>query len=777
MVHLKMIFRSWWRSKLNTTISIVSLTIGLVCSVVLTVFALEEFKIPYRLGECDNLFLVESVNSFYAEKNVKSTSTNSNTGMSIAQQFPEVESWVTVNDMTYRLKFKDIKSRRGMDRGVWGVTPSFCDVVDLPVVEGDLRRTINSANEIAVTNDFVRRTFGREAVLGDVLEAKTGGEWINGGQVPEQTRTFTITTILDEDMKLPLKYGALVQTSVKSLQDMGNATINRHYSFVKLSRNVSTEEFLAKFAKDTVVNNKSENYSLIPFVSYYFNSDNRSETSQSFFVQRDKTLLIVAFSISLAVLLIAIFNYINITMTRAKSRLKNIAGQIIFGASKWGVRMQTVLDTAIMVSISLGLALIIINSILPHFNSFMDCDITFGTIFKGVNWLIILLLCLVVVAFSSFYILTKIEVRSPMETFKNPLGRRSTVSQVMIVLQFAVSVVLIIFGMNISRQIYFIVNSRPDAEHILSIRVDRVVPQDYVDAVNSAAFVRAWSPYSPTPTMSISNNGVSINGIDGDEKFIEFYDMEFVEGRNFVAGEEGVAVVNETFLKNMDIKEPLGHEFEFNGEKSRIVGVVRDFFYDDTRKSIQSLVMKYTKRDKYYGLYVKVLGDPDARALELKELWAKSYPLEEGNIEIKSMAQLYRNMHPQEQRLMTIVNIFMVISLVLTALGLFGLAFYTVGQRSREIALRRIHGSTIASVILRLCRTFALWVGIAFVLAVPLAYYLSSEWLSGFVYRVPIVWWVFVATALISAGVTFFTVIFQTWIAANANPAEAVKAE
>lgn len=777
MIHLKLIFRSWWRNKLNTAISVISLTIGLACSIILTFFVIEEYKIPHKLGDCSNVFIIESVNSFYAEKNVRESSSSANTGMSFAHKFPEVESWITVNDLGNRLRFKDMKNLRGMDKGLFGVTPSFCDMVTLPVIEGDLRRTINAGNEIAVTNDFMRRIFGRDAVLGDVLEAESGGEWINGAEVPKQMKRFTITTILDENEKLPLKYGALVQTSVASIKEANGVTLNHHFSFIKLGSNVNVNEFKEKFAKDSAMN---ADYSLVPFVDSYFDSENRDKKrgDEMLFARRDKMLLIIALSISFAVLLIAIFNYINITMTRAKSRLKNIAGQIIFGASKSSVRMQTILDTTMMVAISFGFALMIIHSVLPQFNAFMDSNIRFHMIMEGTNWLVILLLCLAVVLFASLYILTKIEVSSPMETFKNPLGKRNTVSQVMIVAQFAVSVALIIFGLNISRQIYYIVNSRVDASNIITVSIRDRMPQDFVDAVTSLAFVSACSPHSSLPRMSISNNDVAINAIMGNEQMTEFYEMEFVEGRNFTPGDENSAIVNESFLKNMNINESIGHEFEFNGKKLRIAGVVRDFVYEDTRKNIQSLAIIYDKYAGYkYYMNIKVTGDAQSREMELRELWKKMYPKQDGDFTIKSLAQQYREMHPQEQRLMTIVNIFMALSIVLTALGLFGLAFYTVGQRSKEIALRKIHGSTTMSVIMRLCRTFAIWVGIAFVVAVPVAYYFSAEWLSGFVYRVPMAWWVFALTAVVAAAVTFITVIFQSWNAASANPAESIKSE
>ncbi|MEG1414946.1 MAG: FtsX-like permease family protein, partial [Mucinivorans sp.] len=197
-------------------------------------------------------------------------------------------------------------------------------------------------------------------------------------------------------------------------------------------------------------------------------------------------------------------------------------------------------------------------------------------------------------------------------------------------------------------------------------------------------------------------------------------------------------------------------------------------------KSIESLMINYNRpsaeRNSAWGLFVKVTGNPRDRADELRTLYTTMAP-GEPMLEIKSVATIYKEMHKSEEQLLTMVTIFMYISALLTALGLFGLAFYTVGRHTKQIALRRVHGSTRAAIVWRLMRTFALWVGVACVIATPIAYFLSQQWLASFTYHVPMAAWVFALTILFTAVVGLLTVIYQTWKAASTNPARFIKAE
>lgn len=785
MLHLKMIFRSWYRSGLSTLISLVSLTIGLICSTVLILFVLGEYKVTDTLGDTKDIFMVESTSPFYSDKNVKSASIPPYLALDIADKFGDLEIFATIKEGEW--EHKDGIREINYEKGIYAVTPEFINMFDIPILEGDLKKTLSSASEVAVTHSYMQYIYGKDAVIGDRIRAESGGNsWINGVQSKRYVHDVVITTILDESKRTPLRYGALTSLVVSELNEFRRGYSGSYYSFIKLRDKGDINVLKEKISSDTVNFKRSRTISFIPFSDIYFDKSPRDTKfgDGRFIVRRDPSILSIGLMVALAVLLIAAFNYVNITMTRARNRLKNIAGQRIFGATKWNVRLQTALDTTLLVLISFSIALLIINTILPQFNGFMDCNIALSDIFASTNLLIVLAVLLVLILMPSLYILLKIEVTSPMETFKNPMGRNVKISSIMVVAQFVISVVLIAVSINISRQMNFIANDRPSAASIIRLlnAEEDAIPKEFVDRVKNLASVESYTTQGPSPTSSISSNGKNVNEIRGTNDVVDFYEMNLLDGRRFVDGENNRnIIVNEALIRQFEIEQPaIGRSFFFNGDTLSVIGLVKDFIYEDAHKNIQPIFIKYYSNtdpmEEYWELYLKVNGDVATQIDEIQAIWAGMYP-DLGSISVKTMVQIYKEMHQQDQRLLTMIKIFMYISILLTALGLFGLAFYTVGRRRKEIAIRKIHGSTTTRVILLLCRTFAVWVGVAFVIAVPVAYYLSYEWLSTFIYRVPVVAWVFLVTAAVAAAVTFITVIFQTWKAASANPAHSIKGE
>lgn len=784
MLHLKMIFRSWWRSGMSTVISFVSLTIGLIGSILLILFVLSEYRIADAMGDTDQVYMLESKAVRYDADNVVESSVTPTYATMLRDRYGEVEDAAIVH---YRdLSFD--KSVESSDPGkfkIYQVYPEMAQIFDIPVREGDLSRTLSSASEVAVTDQFMLHNFGRKAVLGDVITGKLANKsWINGVQEPDLLYNLTITTILEETDKLPLKYDGMMLLPRNNVESLKGYFVGEYLSFVKLTPPNDIESLKAKLATDSAFIRNDERLLFTPFSRVYLDDQLRAGRDGEFVKKRDPALLTIALTIAFAILIIASFNYINITMTRARGRLRNIAGQRIFGASKWAVRWQTVLDTALLTLISLGIALLVINAVLSQFNSFMGCEIHLGEIFEPTNFLTIIALVALLIFLPSSYILLKIEVNSPMETLKNPLGRNARISSVMVIAQFVISVVLITVGINISRQMNFIASQRTSAESIIEIQAGgyrQILPRDFADRITSMAWVESFTPEMPAINGSISMNNVNANYMRSTVGMFDFFDLQLIEGRLLTDTDVDSknTIVNEAFVRMMKLENPIGKELHFNRE-SIIVGVVKDFIYEDAHQNIQPIIMESVDparyKSGYRGIYVKTKANTDRSIDEIKAIWREMYPTQ-SEVQTKTVAQIYREMHPQDMRLLTMVNIFMYLSIALTSLGLFGLAFYSVGRRTKEIALRKIHGSTTMQVIVLLGRTFALWVGASFVIAVPIAYYLSREWLSTFIYRVPIVLWVFIATAGIAALVTFVTVIYQTWSAARANPAHNIKIE
>lgn len=772
---IKMIGRNWVRNLLSTAISVVSLTVGLVCTTTLTLYVLDEWRTSRGLVASDGVYQLKTANAFYGEQKVMIPAISKRLPLNLSERYPEVQAWVS---LTPRQQFKwgDLEQWDPTLPDIFATTPGLTDLFMLPVEQGDLRRTLQSPGEIAISRSFARRYFGVDAPMGREVVGAGQEYHYPEGLRPVEVR-YTVTTILDDSKRSPLSYSGFVAMPADELE--ARSQFGQYYGFVQLKAGTDPQEFAVRVQADSTL--WVDTVSLVAARQIYFGTSHQMDFGfKSLIKSGNLSLLYVGLTASLVILIIACFNYVNITMTRSTQRIKNMAGQRIMGASRWNVRWQTVLDTTLLVLFSFGLAVMLLQAVLPPFNSVMNTRLTLGMLLEGPNVAAIGSLLLLVVALSSLFVLLKIESGGLLNAFRNPGGSKLRIARILVIAQFVVSVVLVAVSLCVSRQMTFIARALPATEQIIDIRGH--LPHSFADAARSQAGVQSSLVTLPIPQSSISNNGFNCNLIWGEPGYFDFYRINIVEGRALSAEDVGQpkVVVNQTFVRRKEWDQPVGQTVEINGKDRTVVGVMEDYRTDNVHNVTQPLAVLFDRDDEpsefVYNLLLKVSGDADMQIDALKALWRQLAP-NQTEPTFSTLAQTYRNMNSAEERLRQIMLVFAVVSMFLAALGLFGLAWYSVGQRAREIALRRIHGASIAQMILLLCRHFLSWMLIAVVIALPLAWWLSAQWLTEFVYKAPLSPWIFVGTFLMAIAITLVTVIFQSWRAATANPVSSLKTE
>lgn len=773
---IKMTLRNWNRNRLSTVISLLSLTVGLACATVLILYVLGEHRTSRALGDTEGIYLLKQRDAFYAEGNVMVPDISKSLPLQIADRYPEVESWVVLAPRQ-QYKWGELKRWDPTVPNIFAVTPGLTELFDLPVEQGDLKRTLEHPNEIAVTRSFARLYFGNEEPMGREVVG-VNELWTTGQPVQEEFR-YTVTTILDDTKPTPLRYSGFFAMPEGEVTPKPGSQFGSYYGFLKLREGQDPAEFAARVQTDSTI--WVDTLSLVSADRMYFDAGHSlgPRTNPNSLVKvSNPSIIYVGLTAALAILLIACFNYVNITMTRASQRIKNMAGQRIMGASRWNVRMQTVLDTAMQVLLAFLLALCLMQLILPAFNGFMNTRIGFASLMEGYNPVVLAALLFVVIVLSSLFVLVKIESGGVLRSFKNPAGNKMRFARTMVIVQFVVSVALVGVSLCVSRQMEFIAKALPASDQIVAINGE--LPREFVDQARAQVGVEASQTASPIPGSSISNDGFNYNLVYGEPGYFDFYRIGLVEGRLLEpTDDENKIVVNQTFVRRIGWDEPIGKRMNINGEDRTVVGVMEDYRTDNVQNAIQPLaVFMYTMPadEDYYTLMLKVSGNVGLHIDALRELWKQTVP-DKPQPEFSTLAQMYLDMNSTEERLRQIVLVFAVVSMALTALGLFGLAWYSVQQRAKEISLRKIHGASITQTVLLLCRHFLGWMLVAVVIALPVTWWLSAEWLKGFVYKDPLSVWVFAATVLIAATVTLATVIFQSWRAATANPVNALKTE
>ena len=784
---IKMIFRGWARNPLNTAISLASLTVGLACSVVLILFVMNEYKIAVAYTHSDNTYLLQTVDS--RNEALYGTQTRTFVGSDfptpLQNSFPGIESFCIVCSMQSARIVID-----GQEEGLWGfyeAFPSFADYFDVPVVAGDLKRTLSSPNEIAVSQSYASAHFGTENPIGKavtVIQRKYDAE--NGWKEVNIETIRYITTVVDDSKKGLLQFQAMTALPESRLGERGWIGLN--LALLELSEGTDRAEFERKVNADSsfLAAHRVEKIRLTPLDRIYF----AASEGQALFASRDPMLLYIGSFTSLLILLIACFNYINLALTNADSRLRNMAGQRIMGASRGSVRWQLFVETLLQVGVCFVLALGLIGYLLPVFNSYLQSDVDISELFASDTLALVVLLLLLVALLPSLYILARLETDSLLVFVKKAGRRGPRLSQGMIVAQFAISTALIIVSLNIYRQIRYISEIRPCSDDILIVSVPPIegmapgqAKKEFEDRVRRLASVEGvkggvpdammWYPYQ------IGTESVMVASTQTEPGYFDFYGVRLLDGRDFRKGDDPqkVIVVNRAMARLLDLSDPVGHTMELNDQTYTIIGLCPDIPTKNMHVEVAPCVYNLSwGNDLDFYTFVKAYpgqGDAVRESVTkiLREMSEESFAF------IFTLAEWMRNQHVKEVRLSKMVLTFTVVSLSLTLMGLFGLSWYSVERRRREIALRKVNGATTGEVVRMLCAGFLRWILLAVAIALPFSYYFSQLWLNDFVYKVDMGFVVFVLATLIVVLTGIGTVVYQSFRAARRNPVVSIKTE
>lgn len=776
LIQFKMIFRGWARNKVYTVISIFSLIVGLTCSILMSGFVVNEYRIAHALPNSDRWYALRETSVFYGSTELEVFGGGQGSlALQLKERYPEVGDYCVFHYCYTQLIDKGKPEELS---GYYEVQPDFARIFQPKVIEGDLEQTLSRPGEIAVTRSFALKRFGKENVVGESLTLNVNQTVrLTNGMVYNKMgeKIYVITAVLDDSRRSFFNYNLLAGLPKAEIATNLKGWIGAYYTFVGLNEGVEAKSIGEKIEADTTFQTNSK-LKFVPMDQVYFSSDADPE---GLILSRDPSFLYIGISIALAVLLIACFNYINISMTRTLQRLRNTGQQMAFGASKQQMRTQLMVETALQVFFSVGIAFILIYQLLPQFNGLFGARLFFSDFFTGATpWILAGLLGLVIII-PTLYIFSRLGESQLSRILKQEYGKRSRLITGMVVAQFAISIVLLIFVVNVQRQMNFVAHNRPGAERIITIDADGMMDENLGAVFHERLFSIpeiedvAWG--SAFVDAMISVNGKNMNIVNADENYFRLFNLQFLEGGPFTATSPGnYVVVNEAMVEKWDIKSPVGNSFQFNGQEYVICGVVHNYIIDDLTRAIEPLMIT---SEEPYTTVVKISAENRSAAVaKMMALWKEIAP-DEQPFEWETLADSFRNLHQEQQKTFNLVFVFSWISLILTCLGLFGLAWYSVENRMKEIALRKVSGATEVQVMEVLCSRFMKWILIAFLMALPVAIYFTFQWIKQFVYQQQMTVWTYVGVGVFVFMLGVLTVVWQSWRAAVRNPVETLKSE
>jgi len=467
----------------------------------------------------------------------------------------------------------------------------------------------------------------------------------------------------------------------------------------------------------------------------------------------------------------------------------------IIGAARTQLFLQFIVESVLLFIFASAFSLVIIYLLLPLYNQLSGRHLLFS--FSNTS-VVVVVGCAIIgsLALSGIYPALQLSAFRPMETLRGKLSmgiKKATFRKVLVVTQFVFSVGLIISTIVISRQLQYMREKDLgfDKEHVFVFGLRNEL-HGHFEAVRNELLKQP----GVLGVASISGTIAGVNGTTGDtywdgkekdrsflihpnaidKNFIPLLKMKIVQGSNFTGSPADSAhfILNETAIRQAGIKDPIGKSFSLWQNKGTIIGVVKDFNYSSLKTIIEPAIFYYDPAG--WAMYVKTTGKDAPKALAAAQKVWKAYA-SEFPFEYSFLDDDFNRMYKDDQRTGTLFNVFAIAAILISCLGLFGLATYTAQVKTKEIGIRKVLGASVPSLIRLLSKEFVVLVSTSFVIAAPLAWYFMSKWLRDFAYRININWWIFLVTGVLAIMIALVTVGFQAIKAAVANPVKSLRTE
>ena len=555
---------------------------------------------------------------------------------------------------------------------------------------------------------------------------------------------------------------------------------NRIRDFMDLHREGQNENFIIKLG-------------LQPFSEMYLHSSMKDGEIVGGRIQYVNLFMIVA----VFILLIACINFMNLTTARSMKRAREIGVRKVAGAVRGALIRQFLGEALFIVTIGLMIGIVIVALVLPAFNSITQKQMAIP--FDQVAfWIGVLSVTFITGLISGTYPAIFLSSFTPVRAFKGTLKFGSKAlwfRKGLVVLQFTLSVILIIGTIVISRQIKYIqtANLGYDRENLIYIPLEGDLPPKYELFKNRALDgpgIQAVSRITQNPT-SIENGtgGVWWEGKDPNAvlqfvqvgvgyDFIKTMNIELRDGRDFsrdLASDSAAYIVNEAAVRIFGYKDPVGMPLTFWQRPGKIIGVTKDFHFNSLHHDIKPLIIRLGEnRNGWVLVRIQAARTKDALSslqavcTELNPKFPFTYKFSDDE---------YHEMYASEQVVSKLSDMFAVLAIFISCLGLLGLAMFTVEQRTKEIGIRKVLGASIFSLFNLLSKDLMLLVVIALFIAAPLAWIAMDSWLSEYAYRVDLAWWIFVLAGVVAMLIALMTISFQTLKALLSNPVTSLRSD
>jgi len=778
---IKTFLKTFLKHRTTNFLSVGGLSLGMAIALLLGWWGFNEMKFDSFHPDTDKIYRV-CRGGFINNETVKIGDVFAPVSREIKANFPQIEeSLRIINVSKDRFPSGEITA---YENGICYSDSSFFQFFNFPIKTGDINSCFNAPDQIVLTEHFASKYFGSKNPIGEIVNLR-GRDW-------------QVSAVMnDVPANSHLQFDALCAISgVPGLdyRDWGKGS--GYGTYIKVANNTDVEELAKQIT--ALAREKFPPYVQIdirhflqPLRDIHFNTEH---FRFDYALKSDKRFVMIFLFMALAILVIACINFTNLFISTSLLRARSIGLKKATGATKNSLIREFFIETTLYVLISMIASIGIAVLILPQFNQLANSSIAFDfsnlylwSFLVGITVLTILLAG----TFPAFY-LTKFEPATSLRGNMN--GKNISVLQKgLVILQFLASIVLIVTVVVIKKQVHFFQSADlgfnksnivyVDAKGAFSASYETIKQE--LEKNNAIVEVTAkncipsdWNQDRGVSTLEARDDPYLMELCVIKDKYLDMMNISIVEGENISKYHDSMnyVMINERGARAMGFDNSIDQTIYVGDELSVVKAVVRDIksksLHQNVDPQVYITMSEVRNRDV---LMIKISGDTRSAIGAIEKKWNEVNP--EFPFEYHFLDQTYDELYQNEIRAGRIVTWGMSIALFITVIGLLAMAKYSTERRTKEIGLRKVNGAELFDIIILLNKDFLKWVVIAFIVSIPVSWYLVNSWLNSFAYRTSLSWWIFAVAGTIAIIISLATVSWQSYLTAKRNPIDSLRYE
>jgi putative ABC transport system permease protein len=808
--YLKLAFRNLTKRKGYSLLNIAGLAIGIACCILIFQYVAYERSYDSFPGKADQIVRLRLDSYQQGKLAWKSATSYPAFGPTMKKDFPEVEDYCRLIDAELLLSNEERNVKFNEEKGYYA-DPSFLSMFNVQLIKGNPKTALDAPGKILLSEKNAKKYFGNDEPMGKRLVYRD----------PEYTTSFEVTGIFKEfPSNSHLIINHLVSYSslgsrLRQEGDTTNATETNFgwydfYTYLQMKQGTDLKKFESKLPAycNKYINNldwaKANNIvaeiHVLPLKDIHLYSNYNQEAEVNGNGQSVSFLFLIAFLI----ISIAWINYINLATARSLERAREVGIRKVAGAIRKNLIIQFMVESFMLNLVALVVAGIIVFLLTPWFNHLTGTTGLAGFI-SSKYWMLFLIMFLGGSILSGLYPAFVLSGFKPVSVLKGLFKNTASgylLRKGLIIMQFATSVVLIAGTIIVFQQVNYMRNQS------LGVNINQTLVVDGAQSLPDSLYQNVFQPFKTallqlpgvqTASSSTSVMGKEIYWTNGSKKltadsknvtlynigvdydFLPSFDLKLTAGRNFSkdfpTDERGV-LLNESAAKLLgfeDLSKAINEKFFSAGDTVTLLGIVNNYHHQGLQKAIDPMIFRLRPNARQaYSLKIKTSNVP-ATIASLQKTWRKFFPADPFNYYF--LDDLFDQQYKADQSFGKIFGLFAFLAIIIACFGLLGLSAYNVLQRTKEIGIRKVLGASVQNVLYILSKDFITLVLIAFVIAVPVTWFIMHNWLQDFAYRINIQIWVFAVAGILAILIALLTIGIQALKAAVSNPVKSLRTE